>query len=68
MGPFIESNVTDIEIAPDGRLFVFGASREVIELLARIGFGGQQARRRFEAGRRDGGTVEQVNSIGTRDE
>ncbi len=45
MEAFPESDVTDIEIAPDGRLFIFGASREVLELLAGIGFG--QAHRRL---------------------
>lgn len=29
-----ETTVTDITIAPDGRIFIFGTSRPVIELLA----------------------------------
>jgi hypothetical protein len=47
METFPESDVTDIEIAPDGRLYLFGASREVIEILADIGVA--EARRRLAA-------------------
>ena len=28
-----ETAITDIELLPDGRIFVFGASRQVLELL-----------------------------------
>ncbi len=28
-----ETDMTDIELLPDGRIFVFGASRQVLELL-----------------------------------
>ncbi len=28
-----ETNVTDIELMPDGRIFVFGTSRQVLEVL-----------------------------------
>lgn len=56
MGPFIESDITDIEIAADGRVFIFGASREVMDLLAEIGIGRNDARRRMEAARRDAAT------------
>lgn len=47
METFPESDVTDIEIAPDGRLYLFGASRELIEVLADIGVA--EARRRLAA-------------------
>lgn len=30
---FSETNVTDIELMPDGRIYVFGTSREVLEVL-----------------------------------
>jgi hypothetical protein len=38
-----ESSVTDIEIAPDGRLFLFGASRELLELLLDVGLTGKDS-------------------------
>lgn len=28
-----ETNVTDIELMPDGRIFVFGTSRQVLDVL-----------------------------------
>ena len=28
-----ETNLTEIELLPDGRIFLFGASREVLEVL-----------------------------------
>jgi hypothetical protein len=31
-----ESNVTDIELMPDGRIFVFGTSRQVLEVLSEL--------------------------------
>ncbi len=34
-----EAQVTEIEISPDGRLFLFGASTEVLKLLQACGFG-----------------------------
>jgi hypothetical protein len=44
METFPESDVTDIELSPDGRLYIFGASREVIEILAEIGVADAQRR------------------------
>jgi hypothetical protein len=38
-----ESAVTEIEIAADGRLFLFGASREVLELLVDVGLAGKDS-------------------------
>ncbi len=38
-----DSAVTEIEIAPDGRLFLFGASREVLQLLLDVGLARQKA-------------------------
>ena len=31
-----ETNITDLELLPDGRIFVFGASREVLQILEDI--------------------------------
>jgi hypothetical protein len=31
-----ETNVTDIELMPDGRIFVFGTSRQVLEVLSEL--------------------------------
>ncbi len=31
-----ESNVTDIELMPDGRIFVFGTSIEVLDVLNQL--------------------------------
>ena len=50
MEPFPESDVTEIEIGPDGRLFLFGASREVLEVLSLTGLAPQAAGRRLAAG------------------
>ncbi len=33
-----ETNVTDIEIAADGRLHIFGASQEIMTLLQSLGW------------------------------
>jgi hypothetical protein len=35
-----ETNVTDIELLPDGRICVFGASAEVLQVLDRLQGGG----------------------------
>jgi hypothetical protein len=34
-----ESNLTELEIGPDGRVYVFGASSEILELLDKVRFG-----------------------------
>ncbi|MBL8851317.1 MAG: hypothetical protein JNG89_16665 [Planctomycetaceae bacterium] len=52
MQPFIESDVTELEIAPDGRVFIFGASRQVMSILAELGSRDAQ-RRTATAGRND---------------
>jgi len=31
-----EKNVTELTIAPDGRIFVFGTSRQILEVLAAL--------------------------------
>jgi hypothetical protein len=31
-----ETNITDIELLPDGRIFIFGASSEVLEVLSQL--------------------------------
>jgi hypothetical protein len=49
MEPLLECDVTDIEIGPDGRLFLFGASRELLELLAQSGIAPEAAGRRLAA-------------------
>jgi hypothetical protein len=50
METFPESDVTEIEIGPDGRVFLFGASREVFEVLSQTGLAPQAAGRRLAAG------------------
>jgi hypothetical protein len=47
-----ESYVTDIEICPDGRMHIFGASQEIIALLHCIGWQDDRERRRNERHRR----------------
>ena len=44
-----ETAITDIRIAPDGRVFVFGASGQVLEMLSDLGWGDDnlQARLKF---------------------
>ena len=51
MQPFIESDVTELEIAPDGRVFIFGASKEVMSILAELGC--RDAQRRAAAGQHE---------------
>ena len=31
-----ETSVTDLEIGPDGRVYIFGASRQVLEILSKL--------------------------------
>lgn len=42
-----ESTVSDIRIGPDGRVHVFGTSREILEALAAIGVRGDAVRLRL---------------------
>ena len=44
-----ESSMTDIEIAPDGRVYIFGASRRVLELFREIGGNDAHLIKRLEA-------------------
>ena len=44
-----ETSVTDIEIGADGRIYIFGASREVLELIRDLGFDDEHLRGRIEA-------------------
>jgi hypothetical protein len=44
-----ESAVTDIRIAPDGRVFVFGTSRPVLEMLSELGWGDDAVAARIHA-------------------
>ena len=42
-----ETNVTDIELTQDGRIFVFGASAEVLSLLDELGLSDEALRSRI---------------------
>ena len=44
-----ETSITDIEIGADGRIYVFGASREVLEMLKEIGFTDKHLQARLDA-------------------
>ncbi len=44
-----EAAVTDIRIAPDGRVFVFGTSRPVLEMLNELGWGDAAVAARIQA-------------------
>lgn len=43
-----EEMLTEISVAPDGRVFVFGASAAVLEALSAIGLGGQALANRVQ--------------------
>ncbi len=43
-----EINLTELEIGPDGRIYIFGASGEILELLNKIGLGSHQVVDRLE--------------------
>lgn len=43
-----EEQITEISVAPDGRVYVFGASAAVLEALGSMGLGGEALRRRLE--------------------
>ena len=42
-----EERITEITVAPDGRVYVFGASAAVLEALSAIGLGGEALQRRL---------------------
>ena len=46
-----ETSITEITILPDGRIFVFGASREVLEVLDDLKLGDETARERAQLAR-----------------
>jgi len=41
-----ETNITDIEVLPDGRIYVFGTSREVLDVLDELQCGHDETVRR----------------------
>ncbi len=43
-----ETAMTDIHIASDGRVFVFGASGQVLEMLSELGWGDDNLQARLE--------------------
>jgi hypothetical protein len=43
-----ETQITEISFLPDGRVCVFGMSREVLELLGDLALGDPQLARRYE--------------------
>ena len=48
LNPNDESSMTEISILPDGRVYLFGASREVLELLHAIPLGDPALAERIE--------------------
>ncbi len=42
-----ETNLTEIELMPDGRIFLFGASRQILEILSDLGLDDQALRSRL---------------------
>jgi hypothetical protein len=46
-----ETNVTELEIAPDGRVYVFGASPEIMEILETLREQDELLLERLERGR-----------------
>jgi hypothetical protein len=44
-----ETAMTDIRIAPDGRVFVFGASGQILEMLSQLGWGDDNLQKRIES-------------------
>ena len=46
--PQDETAITDITIGPDGRVYIFGASMPVLEVLEAAGLGGTILRRRLD--------------------
>jgi hypothetical protein len=43
-----ETNLTELEIGPDGRVYVFGASQEVLQILDALRKQDESIRRRLE--------------------
>ena len=59
-----ETNVTDIELMPDGRIFVFGTSLEVLDVLQRLRTApGDELEVRLEQGRRPIATTENRREV-----
>lgn len=50
----VQEAEVEIHIAPDGRVFVFGLSRSVLEAVACLRPGDEQIERRLQAVRREG--------------
>ena len=48
MNPDDETTLSEITIMPDGRLYVFGASREVLDVLAELSPGDADLQRRVQ--------------------
>jgi hypothetical protein len=44
-----ESNITELEIGPDGRIYIFGASLQVLEVLDRLHFTDNLVHQRAES-------------------
>jgi hypothetical protein len=42
-----ETSLTEFEIGPDGRIYVFGASPGVLEILDSLGLGGNEIQHRL---------------------
>lgn len=61
-----ETNVTDIEISPDGRIHIFGASREMMDILQSSGWQDDRERRRLNRRRssRERNEVQRVEQEG----
>ena len=56
-----ETDVTDIEICPDGRIHIFGASHEVMTLLQSLGWQDDRERRRLDRRR---SSLERIEVLG----
>lgn len=57
-----EAAVTDIRIAPDGRVFVFGTSRPVLEMFSELGWGDEAVTARIQALQQTADTNKQQES------
>lgn len=44
-----ETAITDIEIGPDGRIYLFGASKSILELIHDLGLGDPHLQTRIDA-------------------
>lgn len=65
MQPDDETAVSEITILPDGRIFVLGASRPVLEILAVLGPEDAGLKRRLEhlGARECGGNLEKMGDV-----